>query len=196
MTSAPGPRQRRRGQVLEAAIYDAVLAELAAVGYRRLTMEGIAARARTAKSTLYRRWNSREDLVIAAVHQALPYATDVQDGGGVRADLVAALGLMAENMSGPMGRVIASVLGDFGHAPELQDAAREKIIAPRIRSLRAVFERAAARGEIRPGAVTPFVVQAGPSIVFNNCILQGLRLTSQDIENIVDQVLMPAVRPS
>ena len=49
-------RTRRRGKELEDALYDATLAELAAVGYGGLTMEGIAARARTGKAALYRRW--------------------------------------------------------------------------------------------------------------------------------------------
>ena len=49
-------RTRRRGKQLEDALYDATLAELAAVGYGGLTMEGIAAQARTGKAALYRRW--------------------------------------------------------------------------------------------------------------------------------------------
>ena len=48
-------RTRRRGKELEEALYDATLAELAAVGYGGLTMEGIAARGRTGKAALYRR---------------------------------------------------------------------------------------------------------------------------------------------
>ena len=63
---------RRRGKELEDALYDATLAELAAVGYGGLTMEGIAARARTGKAALYRRWTSKHDLVQAALLYALP----------------------------------------------------------------------------------------------------------------------------
>ena len=65
-------RTRRRGKQLEDALYDATLAELAAVGYGGLTMEGIAARARTGKAALYRRWSSKHDLVQAALLYALP----------------------------------------------------------------------------------------------------------------------------
>src|SRR5438445_2508913 len=63
-------RSRRRGEVLERALYEATLAELAEVGYGGLTMEGIAARAHTGKAALYRRWCSKQDLV----HAALVYA--------------------------------------------------------------------------------------------------------------------------
>src|ERR671937_754114 len=56
-------RTRRRGAALEAAILDATWTELAAVGYERLSMEGVAARAGTSKAVLYRRWPNRADLL-------------------------------------------------------------------------------------------------------------------------------------
>src|ERR1700730_8016991 len=65
-------RSRRRGEVLERALYEATLAEMAEVGYGRLTMEGIAARAHTGKAALYRRWASKHDLVHAALVFAVP----------------------------------------------------------------------------------------------------------------------------
>ncbi|TDD64977.1 TetR family transcriptional regulator, partial [Actinomadura rubrisoli] len=63
---------RRRGGDLEAAIYEAVFAQLEAVGYRRLTMEGVAAAARTGKAALYRRWPSKDELVTDALKHVLP----------------------------------------------------------------------------------------------------------------------------
>lgn len=63
---------RRRGEVLERALYDATLAELESAGYGGLTMEGIAARAQTGKAALYRRWAGKRELVLAAVQYALP----------------------------------------------------------------------------------------------------------------------------
>ena len=62
-----GSRSRRRGEVLERALYEATLAELAEVGYGGLTMEGIAARAHTGKAALYRRWATKCELVHAAL---------------------------------------------------------------------------------------------------------------------------------
>ena len=79
---------RRRGETLEHAIFDAVLDELQAVGYAGLTMEGVAARARTGKAALYRRWPCREDLIVDALHYALPSLADPPDHGNVRDDLL------------------------------------------------------------------------------------------------------------
>lgn len=196
MTSEPEVRQRRRGPTLEAAIHEAVFAELGAVGYGRLSMEGIAVRARTAKSTLYRRWSSVDELLLATLHRELPDFSALPDTGDVRTDLIAGLRLMADTLMGPSGRAMVSILSDLDQSTELRTTAREKLIEPRVRAVRAIFERAGARGEIRLGAIAPFVVQAGPALITHICLLQGLRLTDQDIENIVDQVIMPAVRPA
>ena len=82
-------RTRRRGKQLEDALYDAALAELAAVGYGGLTMEGIAARARTGKAALYRRWSSKHDLVQAALLYALPPLPEPRSDRSARENLLA-----------------------------------------------------------------------------------------------------------
>src|SRR5262249_55546407 len=59
-------RHRRRGEALEGAIYDAVVDELAEIGYAAFTIESVAARAHTGKASIYRRWPTKQDLVVAA----------------------------------------------------------------------------------------------------------------------------------
>lgn len=184
---------RRRGDALETAIFDAVLAELADVGYSRLTMERIASRAHTAKSSLYRRWSSLEDLVLAAADRTLSSPANLRESGDLRTDLVAALWLMAETVGGPVGRAVTSILGELNRSPELRRVTEERVLLPRIHAAQALFERAVARGEIRAGAVTLYVVQAGPAMVLHQCVLMGHTLIRKDVEDIVDQVVMPAV---
>jgi len=186
---------RRRGDALETAIYDAVLAELAEVGYGRLTMEGIAARARTAKSSLYRRWSSLEDLVIAAIDPVMARPERVPETGDLRTDLLGVLTLMADTVGSPMGRGVTSILGEINRSPRLRELAEERFLAPRIRAVTAIFERAADRGEIRMGAVTPYVAQAGPALILHFTVIQGRILSRNDVEDIIDQVVMPAVAP-
>src|SRR5215469_17116772 len=81
-------RTRRRGKELEYALYDATLAELAAVGYSGLTMEGIAASARTGKAALYRRWSSKSALVQAALQYALPTLPEPRADRSARENLL------------------------------------------------------------------------------------------------------------
>ncbi|HEY3684536.1 MAG TPA: TetR/AcrR family transcriptional regulator [Streptosporangiaceae bacterium] len=195
MTSIRAARQRRRGRVLEAAIFDAVLAELAEVGYGRLTMEGVAVRAGTAKSTLYRRWSSREELVIASLGHVMPDAGGLPDTGDLRSELIAALGALADVLAGPAGRAITAIIGELDRAPQLRAAAHEKLIDGRILGTRSIFERAAARGEIRAGAITPYAIKAGHAVVMTSRIIDGVSPSRRDIEDIVDQVVLPIMGP-
>jgi AcrR family transcriptional regulator len=60
-------RHRRRGQELENALLDAAWEELVTAGFASLTMESVAARAKTGVAVLYRRWPNKGDLVLAAI---------------------------------------------------------------------------------------------------------------------------------
>src|ERR1700753_2086384 len=66
--------QRRRGAALEDAILSAAYAELTDVGYTAFTVEGVAARARTGKASIYRRWPSKQELVLDSLCSELPTA--------------------------------------------------------------------------------------------------------------------------
>lgn len=78
-------------------------------------------------------------------------------------------------------------------SPKLRGLAEERFLAPRIRAATAIFERAVERGEIRAGAVTPYVVQAGPALILHFSVARGRSLSRKDVEDIIDQVIMPAV---
>src|ERR1700683_561900 len=85
-------RQRRRGEELEAALLEAAWAELVEVGFARLTMESVAARAKTGVAVLYRRWPRKDDLVLDAIqHYAATHPVDVPDTGNLRGDMIAML---------------------------------------------------------------------------------------------------------
>src|ERR1700679_1365594 len=86
-------RQRRRGEELEAALLEAAWAELVEVGFAKLTMESVAARARTGVAVLYRRWPGKDDLTLAAIaHYVKAHPTEMPDTGSLRGDMLAVLG--------------------------------------------------------------------------------------------------------
>src|SRR5216683_1020718 len=104
---------RRRGDALVQAIYAAVLAELATVGFGHLTMEGIALRARTGKMSLYRRWASLQELVLDALTNALEErATPLPDTGNLREDLIEVHKGIREIMNGPVGATMSAIVGE------------------------------------------------------------------------------------
>src|SRR5262245_65706797 len=85
----PGNTQtRRRGAELERAILDAGWEQLIAEGYEHFTIDTVAARARTSKPVLYRRWKTREDLLRATVrHRGAASPPSIPDPGPLRGDL-------------------------------------------------------------------------------------------------------------
>ena len=95
---------RRRGDALYEAILNATLAELAEVGYARLTMERVAEQAKASKASLYRRWPSRMELAVEAVYRALPDPTSPPDTGSLRGDVLATLRANAELLAGARRR--------------------------------------------------------------------------------------------
>src|SRR5882757_3316924 len=83
---------RRRGDELEHALLTAAWAELLEVGYPKLTMENVAARAGTSKPVIYRRWPTRAKLVLAALAHNLPMQQSDIDTGSLRGDLLELVG--------------------------------------------------------------------------------------------------------
>src|SRR5687768_13562904 len=90
-------KQRRRGAELEHAVLSAAWDELVAVGYAKLTMESVAARARTGVAVLYRRWANKDQLALAAIeHYRNSHPVAVPDTGSLSGDLLSLLTSMSE----------------------------------------------------------------------------------------------------
>lgn len=188
------PGTRRRGGALEAAIYDAVLDQLAAVGYRRLTMEGVAAAARTGKAALYRRWSSKDALVTDALRHALPEPPVRPSTGRVREDMLAALTTLRETLIACRGAAF-KVLKEESEAGKgiLHDVVHQRLSVPVRDVLYQALEQAAARGEVRPEAVTRQIADVGPAVVVYRNLTEGGPITDAYLESVVDQVLLPIV---
>ena len=124
---AGNTQTRRRGAELEAAILDAAWEQLIAEGYEHFTIDTVAARARTSKPVLYRRWKTREDLLRATVrHRGAADPPAIPDTGTLRGDLLALL-THANTTRNPMAALVSSMLGSYynqtGPTPaELRDA--------------------------------------------------------------------------
>jgi len=193
----PGrPATRRRGRALERAIYDAVLAEMAEHGLDRLTLEGVARRAGTGKAALYRRWPAKLDMVVETFQQTLPGPESVPATTDLRGDLLGCLRQMAQVMAGPVGAALRRSLS-YGHQhPELADAVRQRVIEPRQRALWMILAAGAERGEVRPEALAPECVYAGPAIILQQFLATGCEtIPDETITRIVDNVVLPMIRP-
>src|ERR687888_426056 len=182
---APG---RPRSEHVDAAILAAARAELAERGYARMTFDGVAARARVSKPTVYLRHATKADLATAAIAsmrgQPRPEPTD-----DLRADLIAHLRLLRAGLERPNGMtMLGAVLAEEHDTPELLALFRERLVVPRRRELRAVLEAARDRGELRPGADVDVAVNALVG-AFLARYLAGGSLGGRFVTTLVDTLL-------
>jgi len=189
--SGRGGRARRRGDELNAAIFEATLAELAEVGYSRLAMERVAARAGASKMSLYRRWPSRAELLIAALQHQDREPEPVPDTGSLREDVLAFLRRAATLLDGVFGEAVRGLMAETLIDPGRTATARAGAFLARDRVVRQIFDRAAARGEIRPAAVTPQLVGLAPALVDHHFLVYGTPIPDDVLTGIVDNVLLP-----
>jgi AcrR family transcriptional regulator len=145
---------RPRDPARDDAILSAALEGLAELGYDRLSMDEIAARAHAGKGALYRRWPSKAALVVAAVMAWREHATPltIPDTGSLTGDIDAMIAGVPE-VDEAAKRLMAVVVGLAGAAsrdPELRTALSTNLLARPRHAVRAVLERAVARGEIAP----------------------------------------------
>lgn len=187
---------RRRGRALLQAIHEATLAELTEVGYARLTIEAVAARAGTGKAAVYRRWPAKRALVLDALSAALPDLTQpLDEAADLREALLACLRSMSEVLAGRTAFPPATVLVEVLRDAELGEGFRDRLIAGRLELLRSVLERAASRGEIEWSVITPLAIRTGPALVLQGVLMTGAEPSAEELEQIVDQIVLPILRP-
>jgi len=159
----------RRGRPRTAGVRDAILAAtldmVGEVGFRGFSMDELAQRAGVSKATIYRRWDSKESLVLDALHSAIGPLDDV-DLGSVVADLEAYLTDMARRMTkGHVSDLLPHLIDVSVHDAQLR-ASLDDYVTSRRRPLRAILERGRERGEIRDDVDLDVVVDtlSGPFV--------------------------------
>lgn len=194
VTNAP---LRRRGEALESAIYEAVLQQLTTDGYARLTMEGVAAAAQTGKAALYRRWSSKEELVMDALRASLPTSGPAPDTGSLRGDLLEVVTRLRAAMVSELGAAVRAIMSELDHqrAHAFVEIVLERVVEPTTALIAEVLDRGTARGEVRPGAVTPLVTDLVPALMLYRIKMCGGDPVQLDPAEIVDELLLPIVRP-
>jgi AcrR family transcriptional regulator len=188
------PIRRRRGTAeVKQAISDAVLAELAEIGFGRLSFEGVAERAGTGKSPLYRRWPDTIALVIDTLEELGSDPAEYTRTGILREDLIGITRHMTKTQKGIRADAFRSLLGEAYRYPELLARFKSQVLNPLFKGLTDVLRDAAARGEIRPERLTPVVLEVLHALIMKRVLLDNRNPTRKDITEMVDEVLLPLV---
>ncbi len=193
------PHLRKRGEALEDAIIEGAYAELSEVGYARFSIEGVAARAQTGKASIYRRWPSKQDLLLDVLCARLPgpQQCGLQPELDETVTTADALRQMARSIShvldSPAGDAMRAVKCEAVTDPRLALAIDERFQAPRRTAILDLLRRGVARGEVRPGAACELVADVLPAVLMHRIILQRKPLTEEDLRDVIEQVLIPLI---
>jgi AcrR family transcriptional regulator len=170
------------------AILDATLELAGTVGLGGLTMDAVAAKAGVSKATIYRRWSSKESLVLDA-WMACFSDDSIPDTGTVEADLVILLGGLRDNISmGLLARVLPQMVAASQVNEELADAYRQ-FVAQRRRRTVVVLERAMERGELPAGIDLDFVQDLLSGPLFYRTLMSGAVSDDDVVATVVETVL-------
>src|SRR5262245_60600760 len=184
----PASRGRPRHPDTDRAILAATFRQLVEVGYGGLSVEAVAAAAGVAKTTIYRRYPTKRDLVIAALQVEVPMP-ELSTGGDLRTSLRDAVHTVVHRMvdSGAL-RILGSLLVEANREPELLAMFRERLLEPRRNLVADLLRAGIERGELRPD-LDPLVVTemlAGATIA-HHAIL-GQPLSDEWIDELVDHI--------
>lgn len=187
-------RQRRRGEELEAALLEAAWDELAEAGFPKLTMESVAARAKTGVAVLYRRWQNKDDLVLAAIkHYGTTRPVVIPDTGTLRGDMLALLHAVNDGRNSFTVVVSAAFAGLLSSSGLTPAEVRARIIGDRPVWSHEIFRRAQERGEIDLDRA-PAAVLTMPFDLMRHDLLMTLKPVPADrIAAIVDELFLPLV---
>jgi len=189
-------RSRRRGEVLESALYEATLTELAAVGYGGLTMDGVAARAHAGKATLYRRWVRKHDLVYAALVFALSPVPTPRSGRSARDKLLIVLTAHRDILAGKTAFPGLVTIYQLLHEPQMRAIFADAVVRPRLNVIDSILQAAVDDGDIDPATITPFTAQVGPALINYHFLLTGTPPNRRELALVVDTVIPPRAPPA
>lgn len=183
-------RGRRRSERSHEAIIAATQELLVERGYPELTIEGIAARAGVGKQTIYRWWPSKAALVLEAYLASSDAVPPPAEGETAHEDVSALLGWLSAVLAQPTGgHVIAGLVGDLQHDPDLAAGFHRDVVPARREAMLAALERARERGEIDRDADLELVVDALHGAVFYRLLLSGEPLDTTFADRLAAQTL-------
>jgi len=191
-TTGPSPG-RPRDAALDASILRAAMALLGEAGMNAVTMDAVAQRAGAGKASLYRRWKSKDHLLADALAMHSPIEVDI-DTGSLRDDLVQVYvhyyGIGDHVMQAAVQEMLGNVRQHLAWAAKVVP---NRVTAWRVK-VRALFERAVARGEIAAPADMEQLLDLVPAMILYRFNTRGQKVTRASIARIVDGLAMPLAR--
>ncbi len=155
VASRAGGRASRSGATTE-ALRGTVSGMLEELGYGALTIEGVAARSGVAKTSIYRRWPSKAEMVFDLMLHSSDELPPVEDRGSLAGDIDVLAGRIVALVAGPLGRrIFPGLIGDAAGDPALLERLRTTIVLDGREQIAQVLERSVHRGELADTEAVP-----------------------------------------
>jgi AcrR family transcriptional regulator len=190
---------RHRGHPLDisrdVAIREAALDLLSEIGYDRLTMDAVAARAHASKATIYRRWQGKAALVVDALNCSKGSMLE-PDTGSLEGDLASLSHASCSQENRFNAQIMLGLITALAHDAELRDVVRERMIEPRTKVIRAIFERAVQRGEISTERNLDLLVALLPALMIQQVLITGELPDTDFSTRVINDVILPLATAS
>ena len=168
-------------------VLTAVAEELGEVGYENLRVESVATRSGVNKTTIYRCWPTKSELVAAAIEH-LKEEERVFDTGTLRGDLLAYMHDVVTRMRSPIGRGLVRMVQSERAQPEITHLMRG-VRQRTLRSRAALFERAVARGELPRGSDAMLLAELSMAPLIARVVHGGTEADDRFLEVLVDTIV-------
>ena len=196
LVSGKKPLGRKRDQSRDAEIIEVALSVLSEIGYDGMTMDLVAAKAKAGKGAIYRRWSSKENLVldiVAHLKQQQIDTRDLPDTGTLRGDLLALFKTESPDTTERKLKVIAALSAMLANHPHLSEAANQVMVEPWVEVYTILMKRARKRGEISKISDIETLSQIVPSMAAYRALILRKPFDQKFLVSLIDGVLMPAL---
>jgi AcrR family transcriptional regulator len=178
----------RRGAAVRAAVFDATIAEVVEHGVDAVNIAAIAARAGVHETSIYRRWRTRGDLIVAALLDRSAFVIPAPDAGSIRGDLIELARLVIVYLSSPIGHALVRTVAITVEDPTLAQA-RATFLAGRLTAMRVLIDRAIERNELPAGTDARLALEMLVAPLHIRVLLTGEPLTDDLPGQLVDVLL-------
>ncbi|MGA5534961.1 TetR/AcrR family transcriptional regulator [Mycolicibacterium nivoides] len=176
----------------EAELLAVTLRLLQQHGYDRLTVEAVATEAKSSKATIYRRWPSKTELVLAAFIEGTRVQLVPPCTGSLRTDLLS-IGASVCAQAREHGSTMSAIMSEVAHSPELSAALQSQFVLQRKKLMADVLANAVERGEIEAAAIHDELWDVMPGYLVFRSLIPGRPPTEATVRALVDDVLMPSL---
>lgn len=181
-----------RGEAFTRVVLEVALLQLAEVGFERLSIPEVAAIAGVNKTSIYRRWPSKGELLRDALGAAMSHADQPPDTGDLRSDLVWLASTVAAFTQSPVGTAVVRIFLAEGKNAELRALAQTAYGEAGGRGPWLVLARAAERGELRNSLDPSLVLFTIAGAILHRMFVEQREATEEFLEQVVDLVLLGA----